>query len=336
MFSMCSVLVTLEKGVIRNASIDCEDKDLALVSLIENNSVVIIRGATGSGKSTQLPQFVLDHYHEKNAPCNLVVTQPHKIGASSIARWVARQRKCALGSLVGYQVGLEKMASEHTRLIYMTTGVLLQKVVQAKSLTEYSHIFIDEVHERTEELDFLLLVIRKLLFSNSRRVRVILMSATINCKEFAEYFGTPLRSQNPVFEVEGAPYAIEQFYLDDLRGLIPISQAVPLHWDEPGISVQMYNIAISLIQKFDTMEDQDQSPKEETRGVMKLPERGSVLVFLPGLAEIEYMQDALSKLGSRRLQVYPLHSTVTREEQNEVFLVPVAGYRKVTVGSIPP
>ncbi|XP_063073418.1 ATP-dependent RNA helicase TDRD9 [Engraulis encrasicolus] len=306
-----------------------------LVTLIENNSVVIIRGATGSGKTTQLPQFVLDHYHDKQAPCNLVVTQPRKIGASSIARWVAHQRKCALGSLVGYQVGLEKVASEHTRLIYMTTGVLLQKLVGAKSLTEYSHIFIDEVHERTEELDFLLLVIRKLLFSNSRRVRVILMSATINCKEFAEYFGTPLRNQvNPayIFEVEGAPYAIEQFYLDDLRGLIPIA-SVPLHWDEPGISPQMYNIAISLIESFDTLEDQDHSPKEVSKGVVNLPVRGSVLVFLPGLAEIQYMQDALSKLGRRRLQVYPLHSTVTLEEQNEVFLVPVVGYRKIILST---
>lgn len=75
-----------------------------LVSLIENNAVVIIRGATGSGKTTQLPQFILDHYKSKNAPCNIVVTQPRKIGATSIARWVAAQRKCTLGSLVGYQV----------------------------------------------------------------------------------------------------------------------------------------------------------------------------------------------------------------------------------------
>lgn len=79
-----------------------------LVSLIENNAVVIIRGATGSGKTTQLPQFILDHYNNKNAPCNIVVTQPRKIGATSIARWVAAQRKCTLGSLVGYQVRKKK------------------------------------------------------------------------------------------------------------------------------------------------------------------------------------------------------------------------------------
>ncbi|RXN17568.1 ATP-dependent RNA helicase TDRD9 [Labeo rohita] len=240
-----------------------------LISLIENNSVIIIRGATGSGKTTQLPQFILDHYAEKKTPCNLVVTQPRKIGATSIARWVARERKCTLGSLVGYQVGLEKMATEHTKLIYVTTGVLLQKLVGAKTLTEYSHIFIDEV---------------------------ILMSATINCAEFAEYFGSPIRNQmNPayVFEVEGAPYAIEEFYLDELKTILPlgvnVEQTFPI---DPCITEEMYNVAVSLIQSFDEMEAKDQ-----------------------------------------RLQVYPLHSTVTLEEQNGVFLVPVPGYRKIILST---
>ncbi|XP_061087856.1 ATP-dependent RNA helicase TDRD9 [Conger conger] len=306
-----------------------------LISLIENNSVVIIRGATGSGKTTQLPQFILDYYTEKDTPCNVVVTQPRKIGASSIARWVARERKCTLGSLVGYQVGLEKVATEHTRLLYMTTGVLLQKLVRAKSLTEFSHIFIDEVHERSEELDFLLLVVRKLLHANSRYVKVILMSATINCKEFAEYFGTPIRNQmDPayVFEVEGVPYAIEEFYLDDLSSLLPYRVEAP-HADDPYISPEMYNVAVSLIQSFDELEAKDQSSRTEKDGCSGLPERGSVLVFLPGLAEIHYIQDALAKLVRKRLQVYPLHSTVTLEEQNGVFLVPVPGYRKIILST---
>ncbi|XP_056089120.1 ATP-dependent RNA helicase TDRD9 [Rhinichthys klamathensis goyatoka] len=307
-----------------------------LISLIENNSVIIIRGATGSGKTTQLPQFILDHYAERNTPCNLVVTQPRKIGATSIARWVARERKCTLGSLVGYQVGLEKMATEHTKLIYVTTGVLLQKLVGAKTLTEYSHIFIDEVHERTEELDFLLLVIRKLLRSNSRYVKVILMSATINCAEFAEYFGTLIRNQmNPayVFEVEGAPYAIEEFYLNDLSTILPLGTNVNLtHPVDPCITEEMYNVAVSLIQSFDEMEAKDQRCSKQT-GSVTHPERGSVLVFLPGLFEIQYMKEALSKLVRKRLQVYPLHSTVTLEEQNGVFLVPVPGYRKIILST---
>ncbi|CAB1330971.1 unnamed protein product [Coregonus sp. 'balchen'] len=228
---------------------------LELISLIENNSMVIIRGATGCGKTTLLPQFILDYYSEKNAPCNLVVTQPRKIGASSIARWVARECKCTLGGLVGYQVGLEKMATEHTRLIYMTTGVLLQKLV------------------------------------------------------------------------EGAPYAIEEFYLDDLHSLIPyrVDTRRP---DDPYITVEMYNVTVSLIQSFDELEAKDQR-----EGGLSLPDRGSVLVFLPGLGEIHYMQEALSKLVRKRLQVYPLHSSVTLEEQNGVFLVPVPGYRKIILST---
>ncbi|XP_070698843.1 ATP-dependent RNA helicase TDRD9 [Pempheris klunzingeri] len=305
-----------------------------LISLVENNSVVIIRGATGSGKTTQLPQYILDHYNEKNASCKIVVTQPRKIGATSIARWVATQRKCTLGSLVGYQVGLEKMATEHTRLIYMTTGVLLQKLVSAKCLTEYSHIFVDEVHERSEEMDFLLLVLRKLLHSNSRYVKIILMSATINCRELAEYFGTPICGKmNPayVFEVEGVPYAIEEFYLDDLYELFPYRVDLP-HTDDPHISAEMYNLAISLIQSFGEMEGKDSS-KAEKGGSMTSTEQDSVLVFLPGIHEISYMQEALSKLVHKRLQVYLLHSSVTLEEQYGVFLSPVPGYRKVILST---
>lgn len=94
-----------------------------LVSFIENNSVVIIHGATGSGKTTQLPQFILDHYNAKNAPCNIVVTQPRKIGATSIARWVSAQRKCTLGSLVGYQVRRNrndfKILMEADQMLYL-------------------------------------------------------------------------------------------------------------------------------------------------------------------------------------------------------------------------
>ncbi|XP_018582855.2 ATP-dependent RNA helicase TDRD9 [Scleropages formosus] len=306
-----------------------------LISLIENNSVVIIRGATGSGKTTQLPQYIMDHYNEKRKPCKVVVTQPRKIGASSIARWVAQERKCTLGDLVGYQVGLKKVATERTKLIYMTTGVLLQKLVGSKSLTEFTHIFIDEVHERTEELDFLLLVVRKLLYSNSWFVKVILMSATINCKEFAEYFSTPVFSQmSPayVFEVQGAPYTVEEYYLDDLHSLCPHRVVNPSP-EDPTIAPEMYNLAISLIQSFDKMEAKDWSAAAEDCSNTALPERGSVLVFLPGLAEINYMQDELATLVRKRLQVYPLHSTVTLEEQNGVFLVPVPGYRKIILST---
>ncbi|XP_017450005.1 ATP-dependent RNA helicase TDRD9 isoform X4 [Rattus norvegicus] len=305
-----------------------------VISLIESNSVVIIHGATGSGKSTQLPQYVLDHYTQRSAFCNIVVTQPRKIGASSIARWISKERSWTLGGLVGYQVGLEKTATEDTRLIYMTTGVLLQKIVSAKSLMEFTHVFIDEVHERTEEMDFLLLVVRKLLRTNSRFVKVILMSATINCKQFADYFAVPVQNKmNPayVFEVEGKPHTIEQYYLNDL-GHIYHSGLPPYRLEEPVITKDVYEVAVSLIQMFDDL-DMKESGNKTWSGAQFVSERSSVLVFLPGLGEINYMHELLTNMIHKRLQVYPLHSSVTLEEQNNVFLSPVPGYRKIILST---
>ncbi|XP_019375443.1 PREDICTED: putative ATP-dependent RNA helicase TDRD9 [Gavialis gangeticus] len=303
-----------------------------IVSLIESNSVVIVLGATGSGKSTQLPQYILDYYAHRSSYCNIVVTQPRKIGASSIARWISRERSWTLGGFVGYQVSLEKVATKDTRLIYMTTGVLLQKIVGAKSLTEFTHIFIDEVHERTEEMDFLLLVVRKLLRTNSRFVKVILMSATINCMEFTEYFSVPIRGRlSPacVFKVEGKPHAIEEYYLDDLKH-ITRGQLPPQTFEQPMIAKEMYEVAICLIQMFSELEMKD---SREYKNVTPTSDCGSVLVFLPGLAEINYMHELLSNMVHKRLQVYPLHSSVTLEEQNNVFLTPVPGYRKIILST---
>ncbi|KAF4018174.1 hypothetical protein G4228_009423 [Cervus hanglu yarkandensis] len=305
-----------------------------VISLIESNSVVIIHGATGSGKSSQLPQYVLDHALQRSAYCNIVVTQPRKIGASSIARWISRERGWVLGGLVGYQVGLEKIATEDTKLIYMTTGVLLQKIVSAKSLTEFTHVFIDEVHERTEEMDFLLLVVRKLLRTNSRFVKVVLMSATINCREFADYFAVPVQNKmNPayVFEVEGKPFSIEEYYLNDLEH-IHHGRLSPHLLEEPVITKAVYEVAVSLIQMFDDL-DMKESGAKTRPGTPFVSERSSVLVFLPGLGEINYMHELLTNMVHKRLQVYPLHSSVTLEEQNNVFLSPVPGYRKIILST---
>ncbi|XP_063146460.1 ATP-dependent RNA helicase TDRD9 [Candoia aspera] len=303
-----------------------------IISLIENNSVLIVRGSTGSGKSTQLPQYVLDHCAQHSVYCNVVVTQPRKIGASSIARWISKQRSWPLGELVGYQVGLEKVATNDTRLIYMTTGVLLQKVVGAKSLLEFTHIFIDEVHERTEEMDFLLLVIRKLLRTNSRFVKVILMSATIDCQEFANYFAIPVGNKlcpAYVFQVEGKPHEIEEYYLDDLKPVISYIKIPTQIIEEPLIHPEMYKAAVALIQWFDELETKENGD----RSLEFVSERGSVLVFLPGLAEINYLHELLTNMVHRRLQLYPLHSSVTLEEQNNIFLAPVPDYRKILLST---
>ena len=102
-------------------------------------------GSTGSGKTTQVPQYILDDYAKQRKYCNILVTQPRRIAAISIAKRVSQERGWHLGGLVGYQVALSKNTSEDTRLTYVTTGVLLRKLIQAKNLNQYTHIVLDEV-----------------------------------------------------------------------------------------------------------------------------------------------------------------------------------------------
>ncbi|XP_060037067.1 ATP-dependent RNA helicase TDRD9 isoform X1 [Erinaceus europaeus] len=183
-------------------------------------------------------------------------------------------------------------------------------------------------------MDFLLLVVRKLLRTNSRFVKVVLMSATINCKEFADYFAVPVQNKmNPayVFEVEGKPHSIEEHYLDDLEH-IHHNRLSPHLLEEPVITKDMYDIAIALIQMFDDM-DVKESGSKTWSGAQFVSERSSVLVFLPGLGEINYMHELLTNMVHKRLQVFPLHSSVTLEEQNNVFLSPVPGYRKIILST---
>ncbi len=159
---------------------------------------MIIKGVTGCGKTTQVPQFIFDSYAERKMHCNIVVTQPRRLAAVSVAKRVCQERGCPLGSLVGYQVnasrvwneyvfdlifrcpyftlflqiGQDRKANDDTRILYCTTGILLQKLVSTKRMTDYTHVILDEIHERDQEMDFLLLVVRKLLNTNSRNVKV--------------------------------------------------------------------------------------------------------------------------------------------------------------------
>ncbi|XP_064420872.1 ATP-dependent RNA helicase TDRD9 [Latimeria chalumnae] len=182
-------------------------------------------------------------------------------------------------------------------------------------------------------MDFLLLIVRKLLQTNSRFVKVILMSATINCKEFADYFAVPfLNRLNPayVFEVEGTPYDIEEYYLENLKHVTRV-QVPPQYLDVPEIASEVYEVAISLIKDFDALEAKELGNEKKSSSF--IAHRGSVLIFLPGLAEINYLHELLTNVVHNRLQVYPLHSSVTLDEQNDVFLTPVPGYRKIILST---
>jgi len=105
----------------------------------------VIQGATGSGKTTQVPQFVLQEHLTSRRSCNIICTQPRRIAAKTVARFVADSRGWPLGSLVGYQIGMDRKMGELTRLLFVTTGVLLEKLVNQRNMNQYTHVILDEV-----------------------------------------------------------------------------------------------------------------------------------------------------------------------------------------------
>ena len=152
----------------------------------------LVCGSTGCGKSTQVPQFILDHMDEtqRGAACRIICTQPRRISAISLASRVASERCEQVGETVGYQIHLNSALSRDTRLLFCTTGVLLRKLTSDPTLRDVSHLIIDEVHERDLDSDFLLAFIHHCR-ATLTKTKIILMSATVQLSKFAQYFQVP-------------------------------------------------------------------------------------------------------------------------------------------------
>jgi len=156
-----------------------------------------------------------------------IVTQPRRIAAISIAKRVSQEGGWRFGKLVGYKVGMRKETSPETRLTYCTTEVLLQHLIHTKHMLNYTHIILDEIHERDQNLDFLLLVVKRLLRTNSTQVKIILMSATIDVTKFARYFSTKVENDlipAPIIKIpEKRNFEIRTYYLDEIINLGNVS-----------------------------------------------------------------------------------------------------------------
>lgn len=252
-----------------------------ILNAIREYPVSIIKGETGCGKSTQVPQFILKEAFERGEYCNIIVTQPRRIAATSLAEQVAKERGCTVNTLVGYQIGLEREASEDTRLLFCTTGVLLQKLVNMKSMSMYTHIILDEVHERDEEMEFLLIVVKRFLIRDPNTTKIVLMSATIDTDEFAQYFRIPLSSDSwidaPTIDLDAArQYKVNVFYLEDL---MKFKKRATIDYNCPGIDSSMYALACILVLLYTRAEHAKNG--------------NCILIFLPGIHEISEMARAL-------------------------------------------
>ena len=195
-----------------------------IVEAVAQNRVVLVAGSTGCGKTTQVPQYLLEAEWAAGRACRVVCTQPRRLSAVSVADRIAAEMGEEVGRSVGYSIRLEGRGGPESSVVFCTNGVLLRQLTQTGGLAPpaggaggrgsmvagATHLIVDEIHERDKFADFLLIILRDLLAAEPR-LRVVLMSATMQMGLFAQYFGGC-----PVVEVPGFTYPVEQLYLDDI------------------------------------------------------------------------------------------------------------------------
>jgi ATP-dependent helicase HrpA len=273
---------------------------------IAEHQIVIVSGETGSGKTTQLPKICLQL--GRGLSRLIGHTQPRRIAASSIARRIAQELQTPLGEVVGFKVRFTDQTRPGTSIKLMTDGILLAESQADPLLSQYDTLIIDEAHERSLNIDFLLGYLRQLL---TRRpdLKLIITSATIDAERFARHFGTPEKPA-PVIEVSGRLYPVEIRYR-------PVADA-----DDADDRTLMDALVDAV---------------DECAGAG----RGDVLVFLPGEREIREAAEALRKhrIGARPsvgagTEILPLFARLSTEEQDQVFRPSSSGRRIVLATNV--
>ncbi|OTA99649.1 hypothetical protein M426DRAFT_324969 [Hypoxylon sp. CI-4A] len=323
-----------------------------VVDTVSQKQVTIIAGETGSGKSTQSVQFILDDLYNKgfgNA-ANIICTQPRRISALGLADRVSDERCSRLGQEVGYSIRGENKTSAQTKITFVTTGVLLRRLQTSgrktedvvASLADVSHVVIDEVHERSLDTDFLLSIIRDVL-KRRKDLKLVLMSATLDAATFQNYF-TSEGLQVGLVEIAGRTFPVEDYYLDDIIRMTDFTVENSRYRDRDE---GMFDAANST-----DLNAKDADPINKT--ILRLGSRinysllvetakaidadlyhsnkkGGILIFLPGVAEINRTVNQLRNVSS--LHVLPLHASLDTREQRRVFTSPPGGKRKVVVAT---
>ena len=264
-----------------------------LVELIRRHQVVVIAGETGSGKTTQLPKLCLAA--GRGAAGMIGCTQPRRIAARAVARRVAEELQTPMGGLVGYQVRFNDNVGERTAVKFMTDGILLAEIQSDRWLSAYDTIIVDEAHERSLNIDFLLGYLKQLL-QKRRDLKVIVTSATIDTERFSKHF-----DDAPVVSVEGRGHPVEVRYRPLEGG------------DEDDAGETRGGDAID---KGRTVIDGIVGACDE---IMRLGSMGDTLIFLAGEREIRDAHQALEKRKYRHTEVLPLYARLSARDQDRVF-----------------
>ncbi|CAK7222455.1 Putative ATP-dependent RNA helicase ucp12 [Sporothrix curviconia] len=338
-----------------------------VVDTVSANQVTIISGETGSGKSTQAVQFVLDDLYSRGLgqAANIMVTQPRRISALGLADRVSEERCSSLGDEVGYVIRGESKVNTgnaggvaaRTRITFVTTGVLLRRLQVSggriedvvASLADVSHVVIDEVHERSLDTDFLLCILRDVLRSR-RDLKLVLMSATLDASTFKDYFAREGLSVGSV-NIAGRTFPVVDMYLDDVIRATGFgldgnfgrgyrggggggNNRDNSNKDKDGKEMDPVAKAIQQLGSrinYSLVADTARAIDEELSGT---GEAGGILIFMPGVAEINQVCNLLrTGPGSSSLHVLSLHASLETKEQRRVFAPAPAGRRKIVVAT---
>ncbi|GAA4971472.1 ATP-dependent RNA helicase HrpA [Actinoplanes utahensis] len=261
-----------------------------IAEAIRDHQVVVVAGETGSGKTTQIPKICLEL--GRGVRGQIGHTQPRRIAARTVAERIAEEVDRPLGSTVGYKVRFTDQVSDDTMVKVMTDGILLAEIQNDRMLSRYDTLIIDEAHERSLNIDFILGYLRDLL---PRRpdLKLIITSATIETERFAQHFAAADGEPAPVIEVSGRTYPVEVRYR-------PLLTTTVIDDDE---------IREEPIDQIDGI----------AAAVDELPRDGDILVFLSGEREIRDTADALNKRDLRGTEVIPLYGRLSAAEQHRVF-----------------
>ncbi|KYM96938.1 Putative ATP-dependent RNA helicase DHX30 [Cyphomyrmex costatus] len=290
-----------------------------ILSLLENHRVLLIEGDTGCGKTTQVPQFILDAFAKNGnaTDCNILISQPRRISAISLADRIAYERKEHVGDVVGFHVRLEQaLPKELGAIVFCTTGMLLRKLQINPDLKGCSHIILDEAHERQIDTDMLMILLKRAIQKNPT-LKVLIMSATINTHIFQQYFDCP------TIRVPGRLFAVKMHFLEDIDHLPNIERyrtyvAKGRYDDE----VEKLSINFGKIVQVIKWISSHKPP-------------GAILCFLPGWNEIMRVQSMLEDTScyNEKHLILPMHSKVSHNEQRKIFEHTPKDVRKIILAT---
>ena len=273
-----------------------------ILDCLENNQVVIVESPTGSGKTTQIPVILYEAGYATNGIIG--VTQPRRIAALSVSEFISKQMNTPYPGLVGYKMRFEDVTNHDTRIKIMTDGILLQEMKLDPWLSKYSVLMIDEAHERSLNIDFVLGLVKRVL-KERKDFHVIVSSATMNTQVFSEYFDNA-----PIVSIDTITYPVSVIYDPIPGGASTLTEA--------GCDAILSKITNTVERILDNDEE----------------DKGGILIFLPGEKIIKDCLDRLYHVPfSRKLHILPLYGRLPKEQQEEVFKEAPAGKRKVIIST---